>query len=529
MELRHYLTLVQRWWWLIILLTVVAAATSYAVSQRQPRVYEATSTLLVGQAIQVTNLDSRDLVTSEQLALTYAEIARRQPVLQGVVETLNLADSWQGLKKRVEVKPVGATRLLETTVEARSPEEARATADELAHQLILLSPTALQNQAEDANQQIVRQRLDSLQAKIEAGQARLEELEAAMAGSLSADQVQDLQSEINTLERLIADWENNHTQLLIFILGETSPNYLTVIESAQAISKPIRPRVLTNTVVAGVLGFLLAGSLIFLLEYLDDTLKTTSDITTVLDLTPLGAISQIKGNRYSDMLIALQDPFTPVSEAYRMVRSNIQFMAVDTPAKTIMVTSPTPGEGKSTTAANLGVVMAQAGLKTIVVDADLRRPVQHEIFQVTNLAGLTDLLRSPKLEVNGHLRETQIENLQVITCGVIPPNPSELLGSQRMGQLLASLSEAADVVIFDTPPAIAVTDAAVLSNRVDGVVLVTEAGQTRRELAHQAVSNLRQAGAKMFGVILNRVSDKSGSYYYHYYSGNGHRSGKPKA
>jgi capsular exopolysaccharide synthesis family protein len=202
-----------------------------------------------------------------------------------------------------------------------------------------------------------------------------------------------------------------------------------------------------------------------------------------------------------------------------MIRSNLQFAAIDGAAKTILVTSPSPGEGKSTTAANLGVVMAQAGLRAIVVDADLRRPTQHQIFGLVNMGGLTDLLTSPELEIEGYLRDSGVENLQVLTSGFLPPNPSELLGSGRMRQLLSSLQEIADVVIFDSPPAAAFADSVVLSNRVDGVLLVTQAGKTRRDVARQAVSNLQQAGANLFGAVLNRVSRRSeGRYYHRYYA-----------
>jgi capsular exopolysaccharide synthesis family protein len=147
----------------------------------------------------------------------------------------------------------------------------------------------------------------------------------------------------------------------------------------------------------------------------------------------------------------------------------------------------------------------------------MRRPVQHQIFQLPNLGGLTDLLRSPELKIDGHLRKTGVENLQLVTCGVLPPNPSELMGSQRMGQLLASLNEIADVVILDSPPAVAVADAIVLSNRVDGVVLVIQAARTHRDVARQAVLNLQQAGANFFGAILNQVSKQEGGYYYYQY------------
>jgi non-specific protein-tyrosine kinase len=516
-ELRRYIGIVMKWWWLLILVTAVAAVTGYGVSQRQPRVYQSSTTIMVGQSIRAIELDSRDILTSEQLALTYANLARRQPVLQGVVDTLNLNDTWQQLKNRVKVTSVEGTQLLEIRVEASSPEEAQVAADEVARQLILMSPTALENQEKDESQRLVRQRIEDLQAKIEAGQAKHKALEAAMTNSLSAKEVQELQVEINALESLIADWENNYTQLLIFVESKKSPNYLTVVEPAQANPDPVRPRVRLNMLLAGAVGLSLALGLIFLLESLDNTLKSADDLSRSLGLTVLGTVGRIEGKNYQDKVIVLQDSFSLVSEACRMIRSNIQFMSVDRPAKTILVTSPTPGEGKSTTVANLGIVMAQAGLKTIIVDADLRRPVQHQIFQVPNHGGLTDLLRSTEPEINSHLRKTRVQNLQLITCGVLPPNPSDLLGSQRMGKLLASLSELADVVILDSSPAVAVADAIVLSNRVDGVVLVTQAGRTRRDVARRAVLNLQQAGANFLGAVLNWVSKQEGGYYYYQY------------
>lgn len=518
-ELRRVTESVLRWWWLLVLATALAAVTGYWVSERQPRVYSATTTVMVGQSIRAVELDSRDIQASERLALTYAGIGRRQPVLQGAIDTLGLDSTWRQLKSRVRIAPVQDTQLLEISVEAGSREAARIIADEVARQLILVSPTALEDQEQDENQRLMRQRIGELKVKLEAGQARREELEEAMIASTSADEAREIEAQINSLESLIADWENNHTQLLIFMESKKSPNYLTVVEPAQATPSPIRPRVRLNALLAAVIGFCLALGVIFLFEYLDNTLKSADDLNQSLGLVALGTVGRIEGKDYHDKLIVSQAPFSAVSEAYRMIRSNIQFMSVDRPTKTILITSSTPEEGKSITTANLGVVMAQAGLKTIIVDADLRRPVQHKIFKEPNQKGLTDLLCSSELEIDSRVRDTKVENLQLITCGITPPNPSELLGSQRMGQLLASLNEVADVVILDSPPAAAVTDAAVLSNRVDGVILVAQAGRTRRDVARQAVLNLQQAGANLLGGVLYGTPKRGGVYLdYKYYA-----------
>jgi succinoglycan biosynthesis transport protein ExoP len=523
-DLRRLMGIVTKWWWLLILVTVVAAGVGGWVSRSQPPIYQASTTVMVGQSIQATQLDSRDIQTSERLALTYAYMARRQPILQGVVDTLSLHNTWRELKSRVRIAPVDGTQLLEITVEASSPQVARVIADELAHQLILISPTATENQEQGENQRLIRQRLEDLQTKIEAGKKKLAGLEAAMISSYSVQEVKGIRSEIDSLQSLMTEWENNQTQLLIFVESNKSPNYLSVVEPAQANPNPVRPRVRLNMLLASAIGLCLALGLVFVLEYMDNTLKSADELSQALGLTALGTVGRIGGRNSRDKVIVSQELFSPVSEAYRIIRGNIQFMSIDRPAETIVVTSPTPGDGKSTTATNLGVVMAQAGLKTIIVDADLRRPVQHLIFQVPNFGGLTDLLRSPELEINSHLRSTPVENLQLLTSGVIPPNPSELLSSQRMEQMLAKLKELADVVIFDSPPAVGVADAIELSNRVDGVVLVIQAGQTRRDVAKQAVLNLERAGAHFLGAVLNRVSKKEGSYYYYHY----HRPNQPE-
>jgi polysaccharide biosynthesis transport protein len=531
-ELRGIIATVMKWWWLIGLSTVVAAAIGYGASQRQTPVYRATTTIIVGQGIQATEANRQDLQTSELLAFTYANIARRQPVLQGTVDSLDLKTTWQALKKRVRAEPVAGTQLLEIAVEAKSPEEARMIADEIAQHLILLSPTGQQNETRNENQRYIRERLEDLRAKIEVGKERVKALEDRMVGPLSAQQLGEIQAEIDTLERLIASWEDSYTQLLITTESDKSPNYLAIIEPAQASSSPVRPKVRLNTLLASVLGLVQALGLVFLLEYLDDTLKSADDLSQSLGITALGAVSRMKGRHYQEQLISAVDPFSSASEAYRMVRSNIQFKSVSEPIKSVVVTSSNPGEGKSVTAANLGMIMAQAGLKTIIVDADLRRPTQHEIFQMPHQkVGLTGLLRWPELEIKGYLnntrvylKNTQVENLQLLDSGIIPPNPAELLGSPRMGQLMASLSEEADVIIYDSPPVLAVTDAVILSNRVDGVVLVIEAGKTRQDAAKQAIGSLQAAGANVLGAVLNQVSSRNGGYQTggYYYTRRGH-------
>ena len=510
--LRYVMVTALRWWWLLILAVVVLADVGYLISRRQTPVYEATTTLMVGQILQSTELNRVDIQTSQVLASIYADMVQREPVLQRTIDELGLAESWLDLKERVDVDLKEGAQLFAIQVEAGSPQEAEETAAEIAQQIIYLSPAEQQSQVLAENRSFLRQRVEQLQAKIETGQAQLNDLEVALAQSDSPEVLRDTQNKTEALENLIGSWEANYTQMLALLENNILPNSLAVIEPAQAQPDPIRPRPLVNTIIAAAVGLSLALSLIFLLEYWDDTLKSAEELSRVLGVRTLGIINRIKGKSFHDRLLYRQDAFSPVTESYRMMRSNIQFLPVSQPVKSLMITSPCPGEGKSTTVANLGIILAQAGFKTIIVDADLRRPKQHDIFQVQNQIGLTELLSRPEFDPKAQLRDTYIINLQLLPSGTLPRNPAELLGSQYMGRVLSTLNDLADVVIYDSPAALPVTDAAVLSSWVDGVIMVTEAARTRRGALEEAVSRLQQVGATILGGVLNGVVSNRDRY-----------------
>jgi len=216
-----------------------------------------------------------------------------------------------------------------------------------------------------------------------------------------------------------------------------------------------------------------------------------------------------------DRLITVADPRSPVSEAYRTLRTNLDFSSLDKPIKTMLVTSAGPEEGKSTVLANLAVTTAQAGRKVILVDCDLRRPTLHNIFNLKNDVGLTTMVVDDAAMESPPLQDTGVEGLQLVSSGPLPPNPSELLGSRRMEEIIAALLERADVVLFDAPPVVAVTDAAVLATKVDGVLLVINAGGTKRDYARTAKARLEKVNANLLGAVLNNVRfDVSLHRYY---------------
>lgn len=514
MELHQFVNVLRKWWWLILLSTLVAGASSWYIVKDEPPVYQTSTTLMIGQALEKADPTYADFYTSERLAQTYSELVLREPILKKTAEALGFGDQWRALKGQIGANVVAGTQLLEIRVTDTDPQRAKAIADELADQL-----KTLVNKQEDGNTAFIRTQVESLEGKIPAAQEEIQRLEEQLTETFSARQVEELQSQINSLRNQVNIWQSTYAQYQT-LLGSGSANYLDIIEEAPLSSVPIGPNRPMQIALAAGIGLILSLAAAVLLEYLDDTLKSPDDVSKMISLTTLGVITRITGSTPAEKLITLRYPKSPISEAYRAMRTNLQYSSLDEPIRTLVITSANPKEGKSTTLSNLGIVMAQAGKSVVVVDADLRRPMLHRIFQVQNKRGLTDLLLQDVPVLDGCLQETGIENLRVLTSGPLPPNPSELLGSKRMQNLLAVLSAEADVVLLDTPPALAVTDAVVLGSQADGVLLVTDAGKTRRGAARQAVESLRKVGATLTGVAMNRLSTRGlgrGYYYYYYY------------
>ncbi|UYV54100.1 CpsD/CapB family tyrosine-protein kinase [Priestia megaterium] len=214
-------------------------------------------------------------------------------------------------------------------------------------------------------------------------------------------------------------------------------------------------------------------------------------------------------------LLAHNSPKDPVAEQYRTIRTNIQFSNVDQDIKTIVVTSSGAEEGKSTTTSNLATVYAQQGLKVLLIDADLRKPTGHYTFRLENHIGLTNVLTRQSTLAQA-VQESEIPHLSVLTSGPIPPNPSELLASAQMAELLKEMKKQFDMVIFDTPPILAVADAQILANQVDGTILVVSSGKTEKDAALKSKELLSNAQGKLLGVVLNNRKVEEGNYYYYY-------------
>jgi tyrosine-protein kinase Etk/Wzc len=303
---------------------------------------------------------------------------------------------------------------------------------------------------------------------------------------------------------------------------------------------PLRRRAM---MLAGLLGLLLGVGLAVGLDKLDKSVRSAEEIAERMNVSVLGMIPVIRLNKRElqqptdamSRLVSHIDPRSPVAEAYRSLRTNLAFARAAQRLHTIVLTSPGPADGKSTTTANLAITFAQQGQRTLVVDADLRRSVLDKTFGVARAPGLTDVIVG-NTSLADAVKASHIPNLSVLPSGQHPPNPSELLGSAAMQRVLAEAKEMFDVVLFDSPPLLAVTDAAILSTMVDGTLLVVRMGATARDAVRRAVHQLRAVRGRLLGAILNDVDFRKGSayseygyYYYSYYgaetNGNGHHAG----
>jgi len=298
---------------------------------------------------------------------------------------------------------------------------------------------------------------------------------------------------------------------------------IRIIDRAEVPRVPVKPKKRLNLLLAIIVGLVAGIGLAFFFEYLDNTIKIPEDLKQHLNIAYLGPTPYIdskgKAHDKSDRtpgLVCLHSPKSTASESYRGIRTNLLFSSAGSAPQVILITSPGPREGKTITTANLAITMAQSGSKVLVIDCDLRRPKIHKIFGVARDQGMTNLLvgsDGPERTVV----QTQIPNLDLLPCGPLPPNPSEMLGSDRMADLIAQLRKRYDRILIDSPPITAVTDSMILSKYVDGVVVVIRAGDTVRDVARNSVNQLQAVGAHILGGILNAVDIGKDKYYYYYY------------
>jgi capsular exopolysaccharide synthesis family protein len=540
---------------------------------------------VVGERLDQHRKDMSDFMASVGLSPgedkeVTAELNRLQTQLAGAIaerenlqaDVVALQGQWNELDRQLKGAATGSASGRLTQLRAQLDRL------EAEREQLLLTMSESDQQVVDLDDRIAEARDDYWSATVTAGGAtvdlgvaeRWQNLGNTLAQKREA--LRTASGKVQYYKNALGNYKNQHPQILehaaelakhqrlveldnraiAFLVEErekaqikkaTETAGMKVIDPPRLPAAPLPKRTKILVVMGALVGLLLGVGAAYALEYFDNSIRKPDDITKTLGLTVLGSIPQIRVSDNSRPSVASSmfkggsddagdttgisakvithlAPKDPISEAYRTLRTNLQFARLDHPLRSLLISSSGPKEGKSLTVVNLATAFAQMGEKTIVVDADMRRPVQHNLTGLEREPGLSDVLTGT-LPLDRAIQETEVENLYLLPGGPSVANPAELLASSKMSDVVDHLSEQFAMVILDTPPVVAVTDAAVLSSKVSGTVLVCRWGVTDRSLAMHAADLLRKVNARVVGVVLNNIDvyHRYGSYghYYHYY------------
>ena len=505
---------------------LTAADKALLAKNREAR--DVTNIGAANEHVRAANEMRADLRKFQQgLLAANAKISSLQDELQIEPETISettsrLNPDWQNLDQLLsEARKERAQLLLDFLPTSQRVQDAEDRISTIRRSMVGVPPMLTQTR------QIPNPARPPLEAQIRSQKREQRALKAQVKQLSEITQTEDarvgdfgvLEVELNQIKRERDHWvkqiEDYDTQLQqVEIRLKATPITARVLDSAIVPSGPIRPKKAQGIALSMLIGLVLGVGVAFLQEFLDDRVNTSEEVERLTALPTLGVVPIIAEER--GRLISGQDGLSPITESYRSLRTAIHFMSVDSPLRSLLVTSGHSGEGKSVTSVNLAMAMAMEGRKVILVDADLRRPSLHRMLDLSDSPGLSSLLAG-QATLDEALQDTHVEGLRVVTSGPLPPNPAEMLYSEAMDRLLEELQELADVVVFDTPPTLPATDSQVLATKVNGVVLVVEAGQAKKGALKHARDLLAQSRARLLGVVLNKIDQGGKGYYYHYY------------
>jgi succinoglycan biosynthesis transport protein ExoP len=554
MELLLYWKIVKKRLWLIVLLGVVAAASAAYFGLQQVPLYSSSTTLYLNLRVPSPLLPYQTQTSAETLSNTYVEFMRTNSFAGLIAQELETPMTEKDILEALSTRLVPGTQFFRISAIHPDPQQAQALANTAANALIAENISRQQAEREQAEAQrdpgadLERQRLVELQNSLEDEvdlygdrladiQIEIAELKAIPPSEETDQRILELRGELVHYQSMRAEMFGSlaGTQAALASISEQDSSSLintaVVVDPAPLPTVPESRNLVQYTFLAAIAGIGLGVGLAFLLEYLDWTIKTPEELDAIYGLNTLGVIGTIKGSNHGQagpqVLVTMTQPKSPVAEAFRALRTNIRFASPDHPVRSLLVTSAGPQEGKTLTASNLAVVLAQSGRRVILVDADLRRPRLHRLFDVAREPGFANLVldrarpyRVTREEmIETYLQVTWMDTLRVLTCGPVPRSPAELLTSDRVARVMEQLQDIADVVIYDSPPAATVTDAAILASRVDAVIQVVKAGDTRRDVVLRVKSTLEKVGGRVLGPVLNYVSPGDMGYYSYYYYG----------
>jgi polysaccharide biosynthesis transport protein len=517
LELRDYLGVLRRRSMVIVATVAIVVGVAVLASFAQTERYRASTEVLVRQPTTAVSLEGAATATGTARSLAN-EV--RQAEATAVLDAVRGAF---GPDPQLGVRADADADVLRFTAESRDPTVAAQAADRYAEEFVQQRRAALVSDYL-ASSEVLQARVDELDAEAESVMSERAAAEAAVP--LDAPDrdlaLARIAAEVDRRTAGIAAQQQRYHELLNSLLLSAQlaqGSGAQVIRPAEVPSHPFEPMIARNAALALVVGLVLGVGAAFLLEYLDTSLRTDDDLATASGGLPvLATVPELSSWKANDAphLATIEDPSSAQSESYRALRTAVQFLGLDRTIKTIALTSPGPGEGKSTTAANLAIICARAGQRVVLVDCDLRKPRVHEFFRLDNQRGFTTVLLGESTLESAAYRVPGVDALVVVPSGPIPPDPSELLAGYKAKSLITALAAQADLVIVDAPPVLVVSDPLVLSALVDGMILVTSARCTSRPDVERAVEHLQLVDAPMLGTVLNQVDPSMTGYGYGY-------------
>lgn len=516
-DLRRYLRIVRRRWLLIAVtaLLVVAAALSFSLTET-PTYSASAEIVFTPQPGALTATASTESIDPARDVETQIEVLTSGPVRQQVAKALNVA-----VAPRITAAAVTDANAFVITADSTNAAQAAHIANTYANTYIAFSRNQMITDLLDASQAI-QSRIDQIQIQINGITSQINSAPPASAAGAQANlgpQRDALVAQQSALKQQLAESE----------LAQTLANTGAQLGSPAPVpTSPSSPHPLTSAV-AGLFGGVIVGLVAaFLVDYVDDTIISREDAErAAYGLPTLAVTPPIPGwkNRRDAVVPTKDAPASPAAEAYRSLRTTLQFLAADRSLHAVLVTSPGTGEGKSTTLANLAVAFGRGGARVCAVDGDLRCPRLHEFFDLSPEPGLTSVVVG-EAPLSKAVRPLPEACISLLAAGAVPKNPSELLGSGRMSGVLASLAAQFDMVLIDSPPVLPVTDAAALARHVDGVVVVVDAGNTKRRALTRAVEMLHQVKAPLLGLVVNRGAEEARYGYSYTYPATPRRAGR---
>jgi tyrosine-protein kinase len=493
---RAYLHVLRRRKWWVASIALLGLAVSLALSLTAHKQYAATAQLLVQPSVTAASAGAAPQPVTQTDVATELQLVTSAPVLQAVRAKL-------GSTPMVTATQVGQTNVIAITAMGRVPSRTAVIANLYANAFVQYRQQVATSSLTSAEEQL------KSQVSALAGQVR------ALGGNSTSAAASALANQEAVLKEQLAQME---------VSGASNTGEVAVVTPAVTPLSPSSPKPAQSAVLGLVAGFVLGLGAAFLRESLDDRLASKESAeraggAPVLAMTPLVP----SGRRTEPTVATVAEPSSPAAEAYRSLRTSLQFARQERRLRVIVVTSPAVGDGKTSTLANLGVVFAQAGERVLLVSCDLRRPKLGELFGLDERVGLTSVLLGEHTLQDALAPVTGIDRLTLLPAGPIPPNPAELLNGSRVRDMVAQLREQFDLVLIDSPPVLPVTDAAILSQYADATLMLAAAGQTRRADLHRAAEKLDQVGATILGIVLNKVTRQTGREYgYGYGPGYGY-------